>query len=106
MAMFDTYVGTTSGIHVLRDGELKALGLAGEEVTAVHAWRDGRTTVVLAGSYGNGLFRSEDDGRHWSLVEAGLTAPAFRCLVPHDGGLLAGTEPGAIFHSADGGLSW
>jgi hypothetical protein len=106
MAMFETFIGTTSGIHVLRDGEVEPLGPAGERVTAVHAWREDGTTVVLAGSYGNGLFRSADAGRNWSRVEAGLTAPAFRCFVAHDGALLAGTEPGAIFRSADGGLSW
>jgi photosystem II stability/assembly factor-like uncharacterized protein len=106
MAMFDTYIGTTSGLHVLRDGELTALGLAGEQVTAVHAARRDGTTVVLAGSYGNGLFRSPDDGRTWARVEAGLTAPALRCIGPYDGALLAGTEPGAIFRSEDGGLSW
>jgi hypothetical protein len=106
MAMLEAYVGTTSGMHVLRDGELMPLGLAGERVTAVHARRRDGVTVVLAGSYGNGLFRSDDDGRSWSRVEAGLTAPAFRCLVFHEGELLAGTEPGAIFRSADGGLSW
>src|SRR4051794_11509174 len=105
MEMFDTYIGTTSGIHVLRDGELTPLGLAGEQVTAVHAARDDGATVVLAGSYGDGLFRSDDDGRSWSRV-AGLTAPALRYLVSHEGELLAGTEPGSIFRSADGGLSW
>jgi photosystem II stability/assembly factor-like uncharacterized protein len=97
---FETYIGTTDGIHVLRDGELAPLGLAGEQVSAVHASRDG----VLAGTYGNGLYRGA--GGQWSRVEDGLTASAFRCIDDHDGGLLAGTEPGAIFRSDDGGLSW
>lgn len=102
---FETYIGAAGGAHVLRDGELVPLGLAGERITAIHAWRDAGTTTVLAGSYGNGLFRS--DNGDWSRVQLG--APAVRCFGPDpdDGGaLLAGTEPGAIFRSADGGRSW
>jgi photosystem II stability/assembly factor-like uncharacterized protein len=74
-------------------------------VMAVHAAGD----VVLAGSYGNGLFRSADGGRSWGRVERGLTASAFRFLGPHPlrpGELLAGTEPARVFRSADAGETW
>jgi hypothetical protein len=97
------YIGTTDGVLRLRDGEPEPLGLEGHDVTALHA--DGGT--VLAGTYGDGLFR-RDDGA-WSRVEAGLTASAFRFIVPdpgHPGALLAGTEPARIFRSEDGGRSW
>jgi photosystem II stability/assembly factor-like uncharacterized protein len=107
--MFDTWIGTKSGIQRLRDGALEPLGLDGEHISAVHAWRDGTTTAVLAGSYGNGLFRSTDDGGSWARVDAGLTAPALRCIGPDPaqrGGILAGTEPARIFRSADGGAGW
>jgi photosystem II stability/assembly factor-like uncharacterized protein len=100
--VFDAYIGTTSGVHRLRDGALEPLGLDGERIMAIHA-RDG---AVLAGSYGNGLFRSTDEGRSWSRVEAGLTASAFRFLGPVGGALLAGTEPARIFRSDDGGATW
>jgi hypothetical protein len=76
--MFDAYVGTTSGGFRLRDDALEALGLEAERVSAIHAWREGDAVVVLAGSYGNGLFRSADGGRTWSTVDAGLTESAFR----------------------------
>ncbi len=107
--MFDSYIGTTSGMHRLSDGVLTSLGLESERITAVHAWTTEGTTVVLAGSYGNGLYRSADGGRTWSRVAAGLTAPAFRFLGrdPVDPGrLLAGTEPARLFRSADGGQTW
>jgi photosystem II stability/assembly factor-like uncharacterized protein len=107
--MFDSYVGTTAGLHRLRDGRLEPLGLAGERVSAVHAFAEDGSTVILAGSYGNGLIRSADDGRSWTRIEAGLTAPAFRCLGvdPLDAGaILAGTEPARLFRSRDGGRSW
>jgi photosystem II stability/assembly factor-like uncharacterized protein len=107
--VFDSYIGTTSGIHRLRDGVITSLGLESERVTAVHAWTVGGTTLVLAGSYGNGLYRSADGGRTWSRVGDGMTAPAFRFLGPdpgHPGSLLAGTEPARLFRSADDGQTW
>src|SRR5919202_917314 len=103
--MLDAYVGTTSGLYRLRDGVADPLGLDSERIMAVHASAD----VVLAGTYGNGLYRSADAGRTWARVEAGLTASAFRFLGPdplRPGDLLAGTEPARIFRSADGGESW
>jgi photosystem II stability/assembly factor-like uncharacterized protein len=107
--VFDAYVGTSAGVHRLRDGALEPLGLEGLRLSAVHAWRAGDTATVLAGSYGDGLFRSEDGGRTWSRIESGLSASAFRFLGPdpgRPGALLAGTEPARIFRSEDGGLSW
>src|SRR3954452_5600259 len=102
--MFDAYLGTTTGVARLRDGALEPLGLEGERVMAVHTWADDGGTIVLAGSYGNGLYRSVDGGRTWSRADAGLTASAFRflCADPgHRGALLAGTEPARVFRSED-----
>jgi photosystem II stability/assembly factor-like uncharacterized protein len=107
--MFDTYIGTTNGVYRLQDAGLAPLGLESERIWAIHAWRDGGATTILAGSYGNGLYRSQDGGQTWSSANAGLTASAFRYLAPdpwHPGALLAGTEPGRIFRSEDGGQSW
>src|SRR4051794_33916352 len=105
-ALFDTYIGTTGGAFRLRDGALEPLGLEAERVSAIHAWHDGEAATVLAGTYGNGLFRSADGGRTWSRAQDGLTASAFRFLMPdpgHPGALLAGTEPARVFRSEDGG---
>src|SRR5215210_4191574 len=68
--MVDAFLGTTSGVLRLRDGALEPLGLEGRRVTALHASDD----ALLAGTYGDGLFRSADGGRTWKLIEAGLTA--------------------------------
>jgi photosystem II stability/assembly factor-like uncharacterized protein len=95
------WIGTRDGIHLLRDGRLEPRGLEDEDITAVHAAGD----AVVAGSYGHGLFRSQDGGESWSPVENGPSV--LRCLEPDgDGALLAGTEPARIFRSSDGGASW
>jgi photosystem II stability/assembly factor-like uncharacterized protein len=107
--VFDAYLGTTAGVLRASDATLEPLGLQSEDVSAIHAWAEGDATTILAGTYGNGLFRSADDGRRWSRVEDGLTASAFRFLGPDPrdpAALLAGTEPARLFRSVDGGLTW
>jgi photosystem II stability/assembly factor-like uncharacterized protein len=107
--MFDTYVGTGNGVYRLTGSAFEPLGLDSERVWAIHAWRERGNVTILAGSYGNGIYRSVDGGQNWALANAGLTATALRCLAPDpldSGAILAGTEPGRIFRSQDGGQSW
>ena len=96
--MVDAFIGTTSGVLRLHEAGLEPLGLDGRSVTALYASDD----ALLAGTYGDGLWRSADGGRAWERIEAGLSASTFRFL---DGGL-AGTEPARLFRSSDGGRSW
>lgn len=108
--MFDTFIGTTNGVwHRDSAGNLTSLGLEGERVWAIHAWRDGDALTILAGSYGNGIYRSTDGGGTWSQANEGLTATALRTIQPDpagDGAILCGCEPGRAFRSTDGGQSW
>lgn len=107
--MFDTYLGTTGGVYRLDSDTAVPLGLTSERIWAIHAWRENDTVTILAGSYGNGMYRSEDGGGSWSRADVGLTASAFRCIGPdplHPGALLTGTEPARLYRSADGGRSW
>lgn len=106
---FDIFVGTDDGVISLRDGG-RRLGLEGHRVSAIHAFRaPGRPgPVLLAGTYGEGLHRSEDGGQTWGLVE-GMPAPAARTIRPDPliaGALLCGTEPARLFRSDDGGATW
>jgi hypothetical protein len=107
--VFETFVGTQAG--VLHAGAAaEHLGLADRRISAIHAFR-GRAgdLVILAGSYGDGLFRSADRGGTWTLVTDGMTAPAARTIVPdplQPGAILCGTEPGRLFRSLDDGLTW
>lgn len=106
---FDTYVGTEAGVYRI-NGSAESLGLGDQRISAIHALRSPKgDVVILAGSYGNGMFRSEDEGRSWAPVTEGLTAPAARTIEPdplNPGALLCGTEPGRIVRSTDEGRSW
>jgi photosystem II stability/assembly factor-like uncharacterized protein len=108
--VFDTYIGTTNGVYRLTTSDLIPLGLESERIWAIHAFRSADDNdVILAGSYGNGLFRSEDGGRRWTPANEGLSASAFRTIGPDphdDDAILAGTEPGRLFRSRDGGSTW
>jgi hypothetical protein len=105
-----TYLGCRDGVYRLDGDEPTPLGLAGMRFWAILAWQGASGhDVVLAGSYGQGIFRSEDSGQTWSEANAGLHDTALRCLQPdpHEpGAILAGTEPARIYRSRDGGRSW
>ncbi len=107
--MTTVYVGATNGVYALTDGAIEPLGLLNERIWAIHAWRESTADVILAGSYGNGMFRSADGGKSWPPANDGLTASAFRCISadPLDPtAILAGTEPARLYRSRDGGTSW
>lgn len=68
---------------------------------------------VYCGTWGNGLWRSDDSGRTWEPVGPGVSpaditavavSPAER--VNGLGVVYAGTEPSAVFRSGDGGETW
>lgn len=104
------YIGVRSGVYRLDHGELTPLGLAEHRCWAIHARRNqsGEDTL-LAGSYGAGIFRSENSGRSWQPANTGLSALHLRSLQPDPttpGALLAGTEPARLFRSNDDGRSW
>jgi photosystem II stability/assembly factor-like uncharacterized protein len=92
----DALIGTTAGVYRLGDGSLEPCGLDGLSVTAVQR----RGDAMLAGTYGDGLFRSLDGGGHWDRIETPDTA--FRFL----SGDLAGTEPARLYRTNDDGASW
>jgi photosystem II stability/assembly factor-like uncharacterized protein len=108
--MVSAVLGTRAGVYRLDGSSLAPLGLTDQDVSAIHALSNpAGSLIVLAGSYGNGLFRSDDGGDHWTSAGEGLTAPAFRTIVPDPldaGAILCGTEPGRIFRSRDRGVSW
>jgi photosystem II stability/assembly factor-like uncharacterized protein len=107
---FHTYIGSRSGVYRLDRGELEPLGLDGKRVWAIHAFNSGNGhDTILAGSYGDGMFRSVDSGASWQPANDGLTASAFRTIQPdptHAGAIICGAEPARAFRSMDGGQTW
>ena len=107
--MFDVLLGTTNGVFRIEGDQPVALGLEGERIWAIHAWHDADGLTILAGSYGNGIYRSIDNGASWSPANVGLTATALRTIQPDpdgSGAIICGCEPGRGFRSTDGGQSW
>ena len=110
--MSRAYIGTNRGVARLSDGELQSLGMEDHSIWAIHAvdgTGDTEGDTVLAGSYGQGIFRSQNGGRSWVEANEGLTATALRSFLPdpkHQDGVLCGTEPGRGFRSLDAGETW
>lgn len=107
--MYDVVIGSTDGVYRLNGGKPEFLGCRGERIWAIHAWKQGDNTTILAGSYGNGMFRSEDSGQTWQPANEGLTASAFRTIQPDpagNGAILCGAEPARGYRSTDGGRTW
>ena len=107
------YLGTRNGVlTVAENGGGWAIAnhdLKGWEVTDVEPAPDNPRHVV-AGTRGDGVWRSEDAGAHWFKPSYGRVAPGkVRCVThdPHDPQTIyAGGEPISMWKSADGGASW
>ncbi|MDQ6799642.1 MAG: YCF48-related protein [Acidobacteriota bacterium] len=83
-------------------------GPSGGSVTTIVADRS-NPNIVYIGTYGGGIFKSEDAGVSWRAVNEGLSDPSVISLViRHDrpATLFAGTTRGAVMRTRDGGASW
>ncbi|GEM_PF-3169349 len=65
----------------------------------------GVTETLVAGTFGDGLWRSTDAGQNWQRVHIATEDSFIYCLAYRDGHWWAGTD-GGVLHSADNGLSW
>jgi photosystem II stability/assembly factor-like uncharacterized protein len=107
--VFETFAGTAAGVlHIGR--RVDSIGLTDHRISAIHAFYDrAGDLVVLAGTYGSGLFRTADLGRTWSLVTDMMDAPAARTILPdplRPGAILCGTEPARLYRGEDDGRAW
>lgn len=74
---------------------------------SIQALTTAGSQTVYAGSFGMGVFRSDDRGSSWTSVNAGLSDPFILSLATgHDGTVYAGTFRGGVFRSRDNGNSW
>jgi hypothetical protein len=64
-------------------------------------------TTLFAGTWGYGLFASEDDGNNWTLRN--LLSGYVTTMVMHGSDIYAsddGPKGGGVFHSSDNGIHW
>jgi len=70
--------------------------------TDIYAFAVTTTGVIFAGTAGEGVFRSEDNGDTWTAVNTGLTDTDVRSLLLDPSGyLFAGTIGGTVFRSVE-----
>jgi hypothetical protein len=61
-----------------------------------------RDSIIFAGSEGEGIFRSTDDGESWTAVSAGLQGAIVHAIFIDGSTVFAGTETGASLSTNDG----
>ena len=80
---------------------------SGQQTASIQALTSVGNDLVYAGSFGLGLFRSEDRGATWTKSGQGVTDPFILTLTTgKDGANYAGTFRGGVFRSRDRGKSW
>lgn len=79
----------------------------GQQAVSIQALTSVGNDLVYAGSFGLGLFRSEDRGATWEKSGQGVTDPFILTLTTgKDGAVYAGTFRGGVFRSRDQGKTW
>ena len=78
----------------------------GPGVETVRSLAINQSGHIFAGTWGGGVFRSEDNGDNWTAVNTGLINTYVQALaINQSGHIFAGTEAG-VFRSQDNGGSW
>lgn len=78
-----------------------------QQSASIQALTASGKNLVYAGSFGHGIFRSEDRGATWTKSGQGVTDPFILCMTTtQDGTVYAGTFRGGVFRSRDQGKTW
>jgi photosystem II stability/assembly factor-like uncharacterized protein len=77
-------------------------GLPGNRVNAILVSNNN----LFAGTNGNGIYVSTNNGLSWGAVNNGLTNTFVRTLTTSGSNLFAGTYGGGVFRSSDNGANW
>jgi len=88
-----------------KPGDIAGLGDIG--FVSIQSLALGEGELVYAGSFGAGIFRSEDGGKTWRTANEGLSDPfVYVMAVAPDQSVFAGTLRGGIFRSRNQGKTW
>jgi photosystem II stability/assembly factor-like uncharacterized protein len=78
-----------------------------QQAASIQALTTVDNDVLYAGSFGHGMFRSEDRGVTWTKSGQGVTDPFILSLATgKDGAIYVGTFRGGVFRSRDQGKTW
>ena len=78
-----------------------------QQAASIQALTAAGEQLLYAGSFGHGLFRSDDRGATWTKSGQGVTDPFILSLVTgKDGAIYAGTFRGGVFRTRDHGKTW
>lgn len=64
------------------------------------------STVLIAGSPGSVLLRSEDSGQNWTLISTGVSSEIHQMMFLNENTIIAAGALGAILRSDDAGVTW
>jgi ligand-binding sensor domain-containing protein len=97
----------TPPVPLMTSEPLATSGPPEQSAASVQALVMGESGVIYAGSFGYGIFRTEDRGATWLPVGGGVTDPFILSLASaKDGSIYAGTFRGGVFRSRDAGQTW
>ncbi len=103
------YVATGDALAVIgraNGGWRARLALVGKHTYCLAA-DPRRPERVYCGTFGQGLWRSDDAGATWQPTGPGIASDAVMSVaVGPDGVVWAGTEPSMLYRSEDGGDTW
>lgn len=104
VGQFGLALETEDGGKSWRERKLVDAGEAGEKhLLQIFAAPAG---LVFVAAEAGGVFRSEDSGRNWKLVQTDNKGSFWTGLALRDGSLLLAGMRGHIYRSGDRGLSW
>ncbi|RMH81541.1 MAG: hypothetical protein D6681_18050 [Calditrichaeota bacterium] len=107
--MYD-YSDTYEGVYKTTDGGSHWNKLGGGVPNSVSTLviHPHTSSMLYAGTYGNGIYQSSDGGAHW--VQMNTTLPTSRVLAlvipPSDPGSMYAATDAGVFVSSDGGVQW
>jgi photosystem II stability/assembly factor-like uncharacterized protein len=67
---------------------------------------DSNTGSIYAGTFGGGVFLSDDNGNSWNAINNGLTNTSVLSIAIDESNIYAGTLEGGVFISDNSGGSW
>lgn len=100
------YAGTEKGLYLSNNNGTSwtATTLSQKDVRSVVVDNNG---TIYAATWGNGIFKSVDNGQNWTAINSGLTNQVVHSLVINSQSeLFAGTFGAGVFKSVNGGENW